>query len=124
VQVCAQRHDQCGGRGFTGPTCCAQRSKCVKVSGAYSTCMLKPLQAGVQPWFAQCGGEGYTGSTVCELESKCMPINTLFWQCIPDEQLATTVTPVSAGPRKNYKTAHVRFPLCMLLCRLNRPASC
>lgn len=38
-QNCAQLWGQCGGNGFTGPTCCASGSTCVKQNDWYSQCL-------------------------------------------------------------------------------------
>ncbi|KAI0439910.1 1, 4-beta cellobiohydrolase [Xylaria telfairii] len=38
-QSCAAQWGQCGGNGWTGPTCCASGSSCVKQNDFYSQCL-------------------------------------------------------------------------------------
>lgn len=36
---CAPEYAQCGGQGFTGPTCCVSNTTCVVANEFYSTCV-------------------------------------------------------------------------------------
>mmetsp|Transcript_145301 Transcript_145301/g.404989 ORF Transcript_145301/g.404989 Transcript_145301/m.404989 type:complete len:565 (-) Transcript_145301:93-1787(-) len=44
-QVCAKAWTQCGGNGYTGPTCCTSDSHCVRYNDWYSQCVAKPMPA-------------------------------------------------------------------------------
>ncbi|KAG8809082.1 hypothetical protein FRC18_004738 [Serendipita sp. 400] len=108
---CAPRYAQCGGVGFTGPTCCQSGSTCTYSNSYFSTCVLDTLpttttsSASPPPasssssartssvictnLWGQCGGQAFTGPTCCPAGWTCVYINIWFSQCL---RLATTIT--------------------------------
>ncbi|KAF9053391.1 hypothetical protein BJ165DRAFT_1383810, partial [Panaeolus papilionaceus] len=36
---CVAKYGQCGGQGYTGPTCCPSGSTCTKSNDFYSQCL-------------------------------------------------------------------------------------
>ena len=46
--------DKCGGKGFTGETCCPSYDTCKVMNEYYSQCI--PADLCYTPQFGQCGG--------------------------------------------------------------------
>lgn len=80
---CAKLESQCGGEGYSGPTCCEDGSTCtekpVPNQSSYWECvsvthMEEDSQGQVGKCVelrGQCGGEGYDGPTCCEEGTTC-----------------------------------------------------
>ncbi|KAF9877200.1 hypothetical protein CkaCkLH20_05466 [Colletotrichum karsti] len=76
-------YQQCGGKGYTGPSKCPQYAACSTMDAYYAQCRPTPVSGGGQPLYAQCGGNGYTGETSCVAGSSCKVINPWYSQCLP-----------------------------------------
>jgi len=75
---CAQASGQCGGRGWTGSTCCVKGHECVRRSAEYSECRpacVLPMQ--------QCGGKHWHGLSCCTEGYNCTKKNEWYAQCRP-----------------------------------------
>lgn len=88
--TCSRLWDQCGGKGYSGPTCCESGSECRPMPlGDFHQCRRKSKQASktqqCSPLWGQCGGEGYDGPTCCQhgsvCESKPLPDFASYRQC-------------------------------------------
>lgn len=98
TSTCAGAYKQCGGRGWSGPTCCIPGFKCVSDgSGYYSGCKPEPFCQNAR--FGQCGGidaEGhpwtkeYDHDTCCPEAFTCVVVNKYYSQCIWHNATGTT----------------------------------
>jgi hypothetical protein len=92
-----KEYDQCGGEGFSGPTCCPSRNTCVYKGQYYSQCVPHSGPPGPDPSpsgppgsctnkpYSQCGGHGWKGSTCCPPGQKCCCNNEFSSNCIDNE---------------------------------------
>lgn len=71
---------QCGGKDYSGPTCCFGYSVCVEKSEFYSLCEGANVPSELIPWHSQCGGAN-TGT--CEPGSTCEEIDGTAY-CKPE----------------------------------------
>eukprot|EP00961_Rhodomonas_salina_P096068 1291828-Rhodomonas_salina.1 len=70
--TCSAEWEQCGGKDWTGATCCAAGNNCNVVNEWYSQCIKDPnaqtnpdASCTVDDW-AQCCGQSHAGSTCCK----------------------------------------------------------
>ena len=75
---------QCGGNGFSGPTCCPDETSCVSRGPDFSQCVPDCLNL---PW-APCGGAHFKGLTCCPGGSSCVERSKEFSQCVPAGEAA------------------------------------
>ena len=87
------RYKQCGGKSWTGATCCPDDMPCVYVSEYYSQCRPNgpaPPTAPGSPAYggltcsakgAQCGGKLWTGATCCVAGLDCIKSSEIYSQC-------------------------------------------
>lgn len=85
---CSSVWNQCGGKGYTGPTCCEAGTYCSYNSDWWSQCKPgpdpnPPGKVCVAVW-GQCGGMGYNGPGCCTVGSSCHYYDGWYSQCIPD----------------------------------------
>ena len=85
---CSPLWSQCGGKGFSGSTCCRQGT-CIVSNMWYSQCITQQAvqqQPAVQqqmcsPKYGQCGGQDHKGATCCT-QSTCKRISEWYSQCL------------------------------------------
>ena len=85
---CANKeYDQCGGQGWTGPTCCLPYDKCTVINPYYSQC--QPKDFCKTPDFGQCNGTD-KGQPIpkdhqcCPPSFECNATDPPYYsQCIP-----------------------------------------
>jgi len=88
---CAGIWGQCGGVGWTGPTCCIGGTTCMEKSEHYSQCLPDEPDNCVK-YHGKCGGSNYVGPTTCCIASQqCEYFNDYYSGCrdIPSRRLAT-----------------------------------
>jgi len=84
---CAKLWDQCGGEGFSGPTCCEQGTACHQIenNGFPSFHQCRPssteddettssaseTKSNCSKLWDQCGGDHYDGPTCCQGDAQC-----------------------------------------------------
>jgi endoglucanase len=102
--TCSGLWQQCGGKTWTGPTCCVKRSTCQVTNEYYSQCVPtnEPLDpsdpdAKCSAVWQQCGGKNYNGPTCCQSGSVCQTTNEYYSQCVPGEP-TTPTTPTTPTP--------------------------
>jgi Fungal cellulose binding domain len=82
--ACVGEYDQCGGKSWTGPTCCVRGYECKKINEWYSQCQEKvppsPPQC-IQKWM-QCGGTGFPTPKCCQNGYKCKFYSPTYGQCV------------------------------------------
>ncbi len=79
---CSFRYGQCGGTGWTGPTCCHGDNMCVKESQWWSGCRPSKLPDGVLREYETCAGTGApVGASKCEALTSCVPVSDQESQC-------------------------------------------
>ncbi|KAF1799615.1 endo-beta-D-1,4-glucanase [Mucor lusitanicus] len=90
---CSSVYGQCGGIGWTGPTCCDAGSTCTAQENNkyYSQCLPHSKSASSSSCssvYGQCGGIGWSGPTCCESGSTCVAQegNKYYSQCLPGSQ--------------------------------------
>lgn len=111
---CKPKIGQCGGQGYTGPTCCKDGWSCIYINQWWSQCddpaYFTPtpvptrmptfpdgsVPANCKPKIGQCGGQGYTGPTCCKDGWSCVYINEWWSQCDDPEYYSPTQTPTKA----------------------------
>jgi len=88
---CASKYAQCGGEGWTGPTCCIPGFECTpdaKTPKYYSGCTPLPFCSNAR--FGQCGGidpdqnpwtKQYGHDDCCPADFHCEYVNPYFSQC-------------------------------------------
>ena len=102
---------QCGGKDFSGPTCCPSGTTCVSMSEYYSQCQHTAGPPGPDPGpgsgpspssppgscaknYKQCGGTGWSGATTCCTPGfKCWCQSSAYSLCYPDAQAAAPQGP-------------------------------
>lgn len=58
VPTCADAYQQCGGKGWTGPTCCNEGCSCERTSAFYHQCARTDVEPGLNDGSANtCNGE-------------------------------------------------------------------
>ncbi|KAJ3128262.1 hypothetical protein HK098_004837 [Nowakowskiella sp. JEL0407] len=77
---CGSLNAQCGGKVFSGSTCCNSGLTCKFVSDWYSQC-ITDTNSNCLPANSQCGGQYYTGLTCCQSGSTCKYVNQWYSQC-------------------------------------------
>ena len=82
-----KEYDQCGGQGWTGPTCCLPYDKCTVINPYYSQC--QPTDFCKTPDFGQCNGTD-KGQPIpkdhqcCPPSFECNATDPPYYsQCIP-----------------------------------------
>jgi len=97
LATCSNKEfDQCGGKGFTGPTCCQQGiDNCTVVNAYYSQC--QPLDLCLVPQFGQCGGQDPITKKPWPAKKSCCPPsfvcqfqNAYYSQCEPNPNATKT----------------------------------
>jgi hypothetical protein len=98
---CGISYQQCGGKTFTGSTCCSTVSECVYVSDFYSQCMpLSFASSKCAKVYQQCEGKGFNGETCCTPDSACLFDNEYYSQCLPVPEVdppSPTTSPTHAA---------------------------
>lgn len=90
--------DQCGGKTFTGDTCCPSYDTCKWVNGYYSQC--QPETLCLNPEYGQCGGfdnhqpprpwtPAYNHSTCCPPSFDCVKKDQYYSQCMYDNKTSS-----------------------------------
>jgi len=74
-------YNQCGGVGYTGPTCCPYGYSCQSINGVPICRPLCPTPVPCAPQYGQCGGIGFAGTTCCLPGFTCMVDNAFFSTC-------------------------------------------
>lgn len=77
-QPCAELGEQCGGRGWSGASCCTEGLTCVKKSSRHSIC-----EEGCAAPLKQCGGKKWKGVTCCSHGHVCVEKDSWYSQCRP-----------------------------------------
>jgi len=77
-EPCAGPQDQCGGRGWRGPTCCENGYVCRVNNTWYSQC-----QRSCAAPLEQCGGKHWKGVTCCLDGYDCTKKDKWYSQCRP-----------------------------------------
>ncbi|KAG8816279.1 hypothetical protein FRC18_001084 [Serendipita sp. 400] len=117
---CAVNWAQCGGQGFTGPTCCQGGWTCTYANPWFSHCLLPtstttPTSSSSPPPvssssssvntsvscainYAQCGGQGFTGPTCCQSGWTCTYTNPWYSSCLLPTSTITTSSSYSPPP--------------------------
>ncbi|KAJ3123334.1 hypothetical protein HK098_002025 [Nowakowskiella sp. JEL0407] len=81
---------QCGGKFYSGSTCCGSGAVCTFKSDYYSQCTAAPSPSpspspsplvNCQPVNAQCGGQFFTGVNCCVSGSTCTFVSQWYSQC-------------------------------------------
>eukprot|EP00928_Gymnodinium_smaydae_P046865 TRINITY_DN31243_c0_g1_i1.p1 TRINITY_DN31243_c0_g1~~TRINITY_DN31243_c0_g1_i1.p1 ORF type:complete len:1186 (-),score=176.85 TRINITY_DN31243_c0_g1_i1:366-3452(-) len=111
---CSALWAQCGGQGWSGPTCCDERLTCSVISIWYSQCIPEDSPSTPSPsvpvgqcsnLWEQCGGEAWKGPQCCDAGLQCQYVGQWYSQCIPGEPETTapttapTSSPASPTPR-------------------------
>ena len=90
-QTCSNKEfGQCGGKGYSGETCCPHYDNCTFVNPYYSQCQPKDLCLNVM--YAQCGGMDHHDpprpwtkanhhQTCCPPSFDCTFVNSYYSQC-------------------------------------------
>ena len=91
IEGCSSVWSQCGGKKWTGPTCCAGANECVELSEWYSQCKPLPTPTKVKGG-AQCGGATWEGLTECEPLHECVVVNKNYSVC----KLKVEISPSTA----------------------------
>jgi len=82
-----KEYAQCGGKSFSGDTCCQEYDNCTVVNQYYSQCMPKDLC--LVPDFGQCGGTDKHGAkwdpkkACCPPSFECKFKDQYYSQCLP-----------------------------------------
>jgi hypothetical protein len=103
--TCSGLYQQCGGKSWSGPTCCVKKSVCQVTNEWYSQCV--PTNEPLDPndpdfkcsavW-QQCAGKSWSGPTCCQSGSVCQTTNEYYAQCIPGESTTPTTPTVTPVP--------------------------
>ncbi|KAI9024662.1 endo-glucanase RCE3 [Hyaloraphidium curvatum] len=104
---CAAQWGQCGGIGFTGPTCCPSGWACKVQNAYYSQCLQSSspgATTGCSSVWGQCGGTGWTGPTCCADGSTCVVSNDYYSQCLPTTNPVKTTTSATAAKKTSTTT--------------------
>ena len=103
--TCSGLYQQCGGKTWTGPTCCIKKSVCQVTNEWYSQCVPtnEPLDpndpdAKCSAVWQQCAGKTYNGPTCCQSGSVCQTTNEYYSQCVPGESTTPTTPTVTPTP--------------------------
>lgn len=90
---CSAKYEQCGGKDWTGPTCCKTGLQCFAHNEHYAQCDLsddhEPPENCAPEWH-QCGGQDWSGPTQCcsgaasgHVELECVHQSQWYSQCHP-----------------------------------------
>jgi hypothetical protein len=107
---CSARWEQCGGKSWTGATCCNQGIECFDRNVWYAQCGLPNTldKENCSSKWHQCGGEGWSGPTTCcstHEELQCVYHNESHSQCHPPSMVSiTTYIPTQAPSAKATQT--------------------
>jgi hypothetical protein len=74
---------QCGGDGYTGPTCCGSGKWCKYINQWWFQCEAGGNDGVQTELYKQCGGQNYYGPTCCGAGRRCKYINQYWAQCEP-----------------------------------------
>ncbi len=80
-ESCQKIWKQCGGKNWTGKTCCSKELKCTFINKWYSQCKPKAYNKCQKIW-QQCGGKNWTGKKCCNKGLRCSFINEWYSQCL------------------------------------------
>lgn len=73
---------QCGGKGWSGTTCCKYPFTCVSGSDWYSQCQWVKSGSCTNDRYSQCGGKNWSGATCCPPGNSCVWQNDYYSQCL------------------------------------------
>jgi hypothetical protein len=78
---CSREWQQCGGRQWTGPTCCTEGLSCKVDNAYYSFCNRQENPGPCAGHWEQCGGREWAGATCCAPGLQCVREGEYFSQC-------------------------------------------
>jgi Fungal cellulose binding domain len=80
--ACVGEHDQCGGKAWSGSTCCTVGYACKKIDEWYSQCQEIPYTGPCALKWTQCGGTGIPTPKCCQPGYKCKFYSQNYGQCV------------------------------------------
>jgi len=80
---CSDSFQQCGGKKYTGVTCCKEPYSCVVLNEYYSQCKYIESEGdSCQAKWKQCGGLEWKGETCCKRGFQCVYKNEWYSHCL------------------------------------------